>query len=138
MLIQFLSDGLPSTPCKTQFGIHCVKSVQIRIFSGPYFPTFWLNTERYEKCANTEFFPGRFVGACRLNMDRHEKYPNAGKYRPEQTPYLDTCILGHLVFGYFSHGDQKSKLKWNAYARKTDNTVSLFWHYLSVLYRWIY
>ena len=27
--------------------IHCVKSVQIRSFSGPYFPAFGLNTERY-------------------------------------------------------------------------------------------
>ena len=26
---------------------HCVKSAQIRIFSGPYFPAFRLNTERY-------------------------------------------------------------------------------------------
>ena len=28
-------------------GIHCVKSVRIRSYSGPYFPTFGLNTERY-------------------------------------------------------------------------------------------
>ena len=28
-------------------GIHCVKSVRIRSFSGPYFPKFGLNTERY-------------------------------------------------------------------------------------------
>ena len=27
---------------------HCVKIVQIRSFSGPYFPTFGLNRERYE------------------------------------------------------------------------------------------
>ena len=27
---------------------HCVKSVCIRSFSGPYFPAFGLNTERYE------------------------------------------------------------------------------------------
>ena len=27
--------------------MHCVKSVHIRIFSGPYFPAFELNTERY-------------------------------------------------------------------------------------------
>ena len=27
--------------------VHCVKSVCIRSFSGPYFPTFGLNTERY-------------------------------------------------------------------------------------------
>ena len=26
---------------------HCVKSVQIRSFSGPYFPVFGLNTEIY-------------------------------------------------------------------------------------------
>ena len=27
--------------------LHCVKSVRIRSYSGPYFPTFGLNTERY-------------------------------------------------------------------------------------------
>ena len=27
--------------------IHCVKSVRIRSYSGPYFPAFGLNTERY-------------------------------------------------------------------------------------------
>ena len=27
--------------------IHCVKGVHIRSFSGPYFPAFGLNTERY-------------------------------------------------------------------------------------------
>ena len=39
---------------------HCVKSVQIRSYSGPYFPTFGLNTERYSlslriqsKCGKT-------------------------------------------------------------------------------------
>ena len=26
---------------------HCVKSVRIRSYSGPYFPTFGLNTDRY-------------------------------------------------------------------------------------------
>ena len=38
------------------FPFHCVKSVYIRNFSGPYFPAFGLNTER----------------------------PNAGKYGPEK------------------------------------------------------
>ena len=28
---------------------HCVKSVRIRCYSGPYFPEFRLNTERYER-----------------------------------------------------------------------------------------
>ena len=45
---------------------HCMKSVQIRSFSGPYFPVFGLNTETY--------------GVS----------PNTGKYGPEKTPYLDT------------------------------------------------
>ena len=26
---------------------HCIKSVRIRSYSGPHFPTFGLNTERY-------------------------------------------------------------------------------------------
>ena len=29
------------------FVLHCVKSVRIRNFSGPQFPAFRLNTERY-------------------------------------------------------------------------------------------
>ena len=28
-------------------GVHCVKNVLIRSYSGPYFPAFGLNTERY-------------------------------------------------------------------------------------------
>ena len=27
--------------------LHCVKRVRIRSYSGPYFPAFGLNTERY-------------------------------------------------------------------------------------------
>ena len=41
-----------------------MKSVCIRSFSGPYFPAFGLNTERYEY----------------LSIFR----PNAGKYKPEK------------------------------------------------------
>ena len=34
---------------------HCVKSVRIRNYSGPYFPAFGLNTERYtqSECGKT-------------------------------------------------------------------------------------
>ena len=38
-----------------------------RVFSGPYFPTFWLNTARYSVFSQ-----------------------NGRKYEPEKTPYLDT------------------------------------------------
>ena len=34
--------------------VHCVKNVCIRSFSGPYFPSFDLNTERYRIRENTD------------------------------------------------------------------------------------
>ena len=49
-LVHFWITGLTSEaeaysePCQTP---HCVKSVRIRRFSGPYFPAFGLNTKRY-------------------------------------------------------------------------------------------
>ena len=53
--------------------LHGVKSVQIRSFSGPYFPVFGVNTE---------------------SLRIQSKY---GKYGPEKTPYLDTfhAVLAH-------------------------------------------
>ena len=33
--------------CVPIFYTHCVKGVRIRSYSGPYFPVFGLNTERY-------------------------------------------------------------------------------------------
>ena len=47
-----------------------MKSVHIRSYSGPYFPTFGLNTERYSV-------------SLRIQSD-------TGKYEPEITPHLDT------------------------------------------------
>ena len=32
----------------SQDSLHCVKSVRIRSYSGPHFPAFGLNTERYK------------------------------------------------------------------------------------------
>ena len=49
---------------------HCVKVSKYGVFSGPYFPAFGLNTDRY---AYLSVFS-----------------PNAGKYRPDQIPCLDT------------------------------------------------
>ena len=43
---------------------HCVKSVHIRRFSGPYFPAFRLNTERYAKwgkCRPEKLRNGHFL-----------------------------------------------------------------------------
>ena len=50
--------------------LHCVKSVCIRNFSGPYFPVFGLNTEKYEVSL-------RIQSEC-------------GKTRTRKTPNTDT------------------------------------------------
>ena len=41
-------------PTSTQCHLHCVKSVRIRSYSGPYFPTFGLNTQRYSASLRTQ------------------------------------------------------------------------------------
>ena len=43
-----------------------------------------------EKCLNTEFFSGLYFPAFGLITERYVFSPNAGKYGPEKTPYLDT------------------------------------------------
>ena len=56
------------------------------VFSGPYFPAFGLNTERYE------------VSLRILSVFS----PNAGKYEPEKTPHLDNfqaLLTRFLVYG---------------------------------------
>ena len=62
--------------------IHCVKSVQIRIF--------FLR----EKCPNTEFFLVRIfphLDWIRKDTEYLSVFsPNTGKYGPGKTPYLDT------------------------------------------------
>ena len=43
--------------CRALNDFHCVKSVQIRSFSSPYFSTLWLNTEIYSVnlCIQSEY-----------------------------------------------------------------------------------
>ena len=43
------------------FSPHCMKSVQIRSFSGPYFPAFKLNTERYGVSVHGQRFCSRQI-----------------------------------------------------------------------------
>ena len=64
----------------TQYkSIHCVKAVSIRSFSGPYFPAFGLNRERYGKSL-------RIQSECR-------------KIRTRKTPNLNTL---HTVISFWS------------------------------------
>ena len=48
---------------------HCVKSVHIRSFSGPYFPTFGLNTERYYASLRIQSECGKIRTRIIPNMD---------------------------------------------------------------------
>ena len=59
--------------------LHCVKSVRIRSFSGPYFPAFGLNTERYS------------VSLCIQSK--------CGKMRTGKNPNKDTFHA--VLLGYF-------------------------------------
>ena len=63
--------NLDQDPCKTLREVS-----KYGVFSGPYFPVFGLNT-------------GIFVFS-----------PNAGKYGPENTPYLDTFHAVRLNVRY--------------------------------------
>ena len=44
---KILNNFLSNLHCKEITNIHCVNSIQVQSFSGPYFPTFGQNTERY-------------------------------------------------------------------------------------------
>ena len=66
------------------------KVSKYRVLSGPYFPAFGLNTERY--------------GEIRSNTERYgEMRRDTGKCRAEKTPYLDT-FHAVRVFGIFLFG----------------------------------
>ena len=56
---------------------HCVKSVFIRSFSGPYIPVFGLNTERYSI-------------SLRIRSKR-------GKTQARKTPNMDSEMLSFLL-----------------------------------------
>ena len=65
--VSFMLDDSFSVPFLCN---HCVKVSKYRVYSGPYFSVFGLNTEIY-------------VVNLRIQS-------NTGKYGPEKTPYLDT------------------------------------------------
>ena len=48
---------------------HCVKSVRIRSYSGPYFPAFELNTERHEVSLGIQSECGKKWARIIPNMD---------------------------------------------------------------------
>ena len=76
-------------------GLYCVESVRIRRFSGPYFPAFGLNMERY-------FVPFRIQSECG-NL-RTRKTPNTNTFhavlRKHPVKYLWLTFLTKTVKGF--------------------------------------
>ena len=60
--------------------IHCVKRVHIRSFSGPLFPAFGLNTERYEVS----------VYSVRIRENTDQKNSKYGHF--SRSYYIRACI----------------------------------------------
>ena len=51
-----------------------------------------------EKCPNTEIFSGPYFTSFRVNTERYVVFnPNAGKYGPGKTLYLDTFHAVHTM-----------------------------------------
>ena len=48
---------------------HCVESARIRGYSGPYFPTFGMNTERYGVSLRMQFEFGKIRTKISPNTD---------------------------------------------------------------------
>ena len=64
--------------------LHCVRSVRIRSFCGPYFSTFGLNTERYAVCPHIQSEYGKMWTIKTPNANtfyavliigKHKNYP---------------------------------------------------------------
>ena len=81
-------------------GIHCVKNVRFRSFSGPYCPTFGLNTERYSvslciqckcgkirtrKTTSTDTFQAVIVSKITLSYNNYSLLWNKYGYYPCRT-----------------------------------------------------
>ena len=62
----------------------CVKSVRIRIFSGLYFLTFGLNTERYEVCVCIQSKCGKI---------RTRKTPNTDSFYAVNMNAFDEAVV---------------------------------------------
>ena len=94
---------------------HCVNSVRIRNYSGPHFPTFGLNTERYSeslsiqsKCGkmrnriapNTDtFYAVTFTLFMRIGLKTHRIDINAIKFK--RSSYFTVSKCSTKVCTYF-------------------------------------
>ena len=107
--------GSPLSFVMFSLRVHCVKSVRIRSYSGPYFSGFRLNTERYSisfcnqfECGkirtrinpNTDTFYAVLVFNCTLSTknSRYLKKYYALVLCPMTTDYVMTCFAFYSYF----------------------------------------
>ena len=93
-------DFLPCYSCSyySSMPLHCAKSVRIRSYFGPYFPTFGLNTEKYGESL-------RIRSEC-------------GKMRTRITPNTDTfcAVLFSRIRAESKYGSEKNQCSANQWA----------------------
>ena len=65
----FMFDRTPKTPVFFTLTFYFVKRVRIRSYSGPHFPTFVLNTERYGVSVRIQSECGKMRTRTAPNMD---------------------------------------------------------------------
>ena len=82
-----------------------MKSVRVRIFPGPYVPSFGMNTERYSvfPCIQSE----------------------CGKIRTRKTLNMDTFHAGLCIKGNEGRGEEEISIKWNRILVNVKQNVAL-------------
>ena len=86
---------------------HCVKGVRIWSFSGPHFPIFGLNTERYTVLYSVLLRIYLFTVKKKVLHNFRKNYlriqSECGKIQTRKTPYIDTfyAVLLVLTLLYF-------------------------------------
>ena len=76
---------------------HCAKSVRIRSYSGPHFPAFGLNTERYSVSLRIQSECGKMQTRITPNTDTfHTVYFNTKNYKLHNIKIKITFIFTFL------------------------------------------
>ena len=102
---------------KVHWAVHCVKRARIRSFSGPYFPEFGLNMERYS-------------ASFRIQSD-------CGKIRIRKTPNTGTFYAVMFIFSLNNAPCLPVRcmyyVQWTCYHRvwSTAQQIFLRWKYFS-------
>ena len=136
---------------------HCVKSVRIRSYSGPHFPTLGLYTERHGISLRTQSKWGKMRTRIIPNMDTFHAVQDAAEYRTntvclfifafptsslrEKCPNTIQSFFWS-VFSYIrtEYGDLRSKSPYSIWMQEnTDKKNSVFGHFSrsTSLKKWI-